>query len=129
MKGSDKLNGKIYKNGSTHRCLINNNDQDPFFIAHDFSIKKGYITFSETDHEKKIGVVYELQKATDQSTLLTVHTFLEANIFKRVAFSLFFKNKITKSTQESLQNLGMYCQKIRNLEKDLESQVLLSKLG
>jgi hypothetical protein len=129
LKGSDKLNGKIYKNGSTHRCLINNKDNDPFFIAHDFKIDNDRIVFSETDHEQKIGVVYELQKIDSQSTLLTVHTFLEANILKRVVFSLLFKNKIAKSSQESFQNLSVYCQKILNSEQELESQVVLAKIG
>lgn len=129
LNGSDKLNGKIYKNGSTHRCLINNNDRDPFFIAHDFKIGNERIVFSETDHEQRIGVVYELQKINAESTLLTAYTFLEANILKRVIFSLLFKKKITKSSQESLENLSIYCQTILTSEQDLKSQVVLANIG
>lgn len=129
LKGSDKLNSKIYKNGSTHRCLINNKDTDPFFIAHDFKIDNDRIVFSETDHEQKIGVVFELQKVDSNSTSLTAYTFLEANVLKRFIFSLLFKNKIDKSSQESFQNLSVYCQKILTSEQELESKVILAQIG
>ncbi|MDX1479435.1 MAG: DUF2652 domain-containing protein, partial [Saprospiraceae bacterium] len=34
IKDSDKLTGKIVREGSTHRCLVTDTEKDPFFYSH-----------------------------------------------------------------------------------------------
>ena len=125
LKGSDQLNSKISRNGSTHRCLINNNKNDPFFVAHDFNVTTDYIVFTETDHEKKISVVFSLKKLTSTTTLLKTHNFLDVGFFKFTLFSLLFKKKILKNVKKSMSNLEQYCKTLTESGKLPKSQIVL----
>jgi len=125
IKDSDQLNGKISKNGSTHRCLINGNEKDPFFISHDFNVSKDYVVFSETEKSRGVTVVYALQKIDSYTTDLTVQTYLEANFIKKLVFKLIFKNKIASDAEKSLVNLNQYCRTLMKNNSLPESQIVL----
>jgi hypothetical protein len=126
IKNSDQLNGKISKNGSTHRCLINGNSDDPFFIAHDFNVSKDYIVFSETEKSRGVTVVYALQKIDSHTTELTVQTYLEANFIRKLIFKLIFKNKIASDAEKSLEKLNEYCKTLIKTDVIPDSQIVIS---
>lgn len=125
IKGSDQLNGKISKNGSTHRCLINDNASDPFFVAHNFNATKDYIVFTETDYDKKVSVVFTLKKLSTNTTLLKTHTFLDVGILKLTLFSLLLKKKFMKNAKESYANLDRYCKILTESGKLPQAQIVL----
>ncbi|WP_369409890.1 DUF2652 domain-containing protein [Wocania arenilitoris] len=62
VKGSDKTNGKIAKNGSTHRCIMNEDENDPFLTSHNFKITKDLITWIDTNHTGKSDLIITLQR-------------------------------------------------------------------
>lgn len=125
IKDSDQLNSKISRNGSTHRCLINNNSSDPFFVAHNFNATKDYIVFTETDHKKGISVVFSLKSLGPDATKIESHTYLEIGFLKLLLFKLIFKNKFVKNTEESFTNLDRYCKILVKSNKNPQSQIVL----
>ena len=125
IKGSDQLNGKISRNGSTHRCLINDNKNDPFFVAHDFNATKDYVVFTETDKDKGVSVVISLKRLEGNLTQMKTSTFLEGGIIKRIFFSIFFKNKFSKNGTESAINLEKYCKTLLEKNEAPKSQIVL----
>ncbi|MFY0650881.1 MAG: DUF2652 domain-containing protein [Cyclobacteriaceae bacterium] len=127
LHGSDELNGKISRNGSTHRCIVNSNGSDPFFIAHDFEIQDGKIVFSETDGEKGISIVYTLKELNQDKTELLIYTYLKAGFLKRSLFKLFIKSKILRDNQKSLNNLNNYCQNLLKTDKLPNVQIVLTR--
>lgn len=126
LRDSDLLNGKITKTGSTHRCLINDDKNDPFFVAHNFQIKKNYVAFSETDKLKGITIVYSLERIGENRTQLIFNTFLKVSGLKRFLFKMFFKKKILADSNKSMLNLLEYCHKIMRKNRQAENQIILS---
>ena len=126
LKGSDQLNSKISKNGSTHRCVINNNKNDPFFTAHDFNATKDYVVFTETDSKKGISVVYSLTRLGDNLTEMKSSTFLKSGIIKKTIFSVFLKKKFLKDAENSAKNLEHHCKEILAKRQSLTSKILLA---
>lgn len=125
IKDSDQLNSKISRNGSTHRCLINDNSSDPFFVAHDFKTTKDYIVFTETDHKKGISIVISLRSLGPDSTQIKNHTYLDVGILKLLLFKLFLKKKFAKNAEESFINLDRYCKILVKSNKSPQSQIVL----
>ena len=124
IKDSDHLNSKITRNGSTHRCLINNNSNDPFFAAHDFDITNNRIIFSETDKKKGISIIHELEKVDETTTLIKTHTLIKSNIFVELFFKLFLKNRFIKSSEILRSRLEVYCQELLRDDMRANSEIL-----
>lgn len=127
LKDSDQLNGKISRNGSTHRCLINDDKSDPFFITHDFHSESGFVVFTETDHEKGISIVYSLRSKGPQSTEMESHSFIKGGAFNRLIFNILFKKRLLKNGEASEDNLNEYCKDLFQNDKPHSSQVVLEK--
>lgn len=126
LKGSDQLNSKISRNGSTHRCVINNSKNDPFFIAHDFNTSKDYVVFTETDSSKGVSVVFSLKKVEENTTLLETRTFLEGGFIKQTIFSLLLKKRFARDAQCSALNLEKYCKILVEKDELPKSQIVLT---
>ena len=129
IKDSDHLNGKIAHNGSTHRCLINDNKNDPFFVAHDFQTSLDRVVFTETDSNVGVSEVFELLRTGPNSTRLQTHLFLKGNFIKPILFQLFFKKRLTKGKKEMNDNINKYCQDLIRNGNSPDSQVVLNKQG
>jgi len=125
LKGSDKLNGIITRNGSTHRCVINGNNSDPYFYTHDFEKENDLIRFTESDHKKGISNVYNLQAIGGEITRMTIYTFMKPNALKKWVYVKFFKPKFTKINIKNYQNLNSYCNELMSKHKVHESQIIL----
>jgi len=126
IKGSDKLNGKISRNGSTHRCLINDNKYDPYFVAHDFKSSTGKIVFSETDLRVGVSIVYELTMVDLATTKIRTHSFVSGKYLKPLIFSLFFKKKFEKAGKESNAKLSDYCLNLLSEGLTPKTQIVLN---
>lgn len=125
LKGSDQLNSKISHNGSTHRCLINNNSNDPFFVAHDFKATKEYVVFTETDQKNGVSVFFSLKSLGPSSTGIKNYSYVEAGFLKLFFFKIFLKNKILKNVKKSFVNLGTYCTNLLQSGEKPPSQIVL----
>ena len=125
IKDSDKLNGKILQNGSTHRCLINDNKNDPFFVAHDFQSSQDRVVFTETDSRVGVSEVFELSRSGPNATRLQTHTFLAGNFLRLLVFRLFFKHKLIIARREINDNLNKYCKDLLLTGTAPKSQVVL----
>lgn len=122
---SDMLNHKITQNGSTHRCVINRDENDPFFVAHDYTFDKNKITFAETSHKNKITSVYTLKAVATNKTQLEVIAFTEPNFFRQIIFNLFFKKKILKATVQTFINFNELCKKMVLEDREHPNQIVL----
>lgn len=108
LKDSDRLNHKIIQPGSTHRCVINNNEKDPFIVTHDFKISRDLITFTDTNNQGIVTVCL-LRRIDHQRTHTELKFFMKPNFIKKTLFNLFMKKKFVKELNESLDNLDTYC--------------------
>jgi hypothetical protein len=126
IKDSDKLNGKISRNGSTHRCLINDNKFDPFFVAHDFNNSAGRIVFTETDLRVGISVIYELTMVDSETTKLCTHTFVSGKYLKPLIFNLFLKRRFEVAGRESNTMLNNYCLELLREGLTPKTQIVLN---
>ena len=109
IKDSDHLNGAISRSGSTHRCLINDNKSDPYFVAHDFQSTVDRVVFTETDYNVGYSEVYELSSIGPKSTRLHTYSFVKGVFLRPLVFRLFFKRKIIRARKEVNNNLNEYC--------------------
>jgi hypothetical protein len=126
IKDSDHLNGAITHNGSTHRCLINDNKNDPFIVAHDFKAAPDRIVFTETDSNIGFSEVFELSSTASKSTRLQTHTFLEGKYLKPLIFSLFFKKNLIEGKTEQNNKLNEYCKKLVLEGQAPKTQIVLN---
>ena len=115
VKGSDKTNGMITKNGSTHRCIMNGDDSDPFLTSHSFKITKDLITWVDTNHAGKSDLVITLTRIGNRITRINLTVFQKLNPIKKILFNLFKKKEFAQFYGGSLEKLNDYCQ---NLEKE-----------
>ncbi len=128
IKDSDHLNGAITHNGSTHRCLINDNKNDPFIVAHDFKTAPDRIVFTETNSNIGFSEVYELSSTEANSTRLQTHTFVEGKYLKPLIFRLFFRKKFIESKAEQNNKLNEYCKKLVLEGQAPKTQIVLNKV-
>jgi len=125
VKDSDHLNSKISRNGATHRCLINDNKNDPFIVTHDFQTTPDRVVFTESNINVGYSEVFELSRFGSDATKMQSHAFLEGNFFKALIFKLFYKSKILEGKKELSDNLNKYCQDLLLTGKAPKSQVVL----
>ena len=122
---SDMLNHKIAQNGSTHKCVINRDENDPLFVAHDYSFSKNKITFVESSHKNNITNIYTLTALSKNQTKIETVIFTKPNFFKVLIFNLFFKKKIQKNSKQTLLNLNELCKKMISENRQNPNQIVL----
>ena len=125
IKDSDHLNGAIAHNGSSHRCLINDNKNDPFIVAHDFKAVPDNIVFTETNSKVGLSEVFELSSTESKSTHIHTHSFLRGKYIKPLIFNLFFKKSLLDSKTEQNAKLNEYCKKLLHTGQDPKTQIVL----
>ena len=125
LKDSAELNGAITKNGSTHRCVINGNNKDPFVISHSFDSQNQSVTWSETDVQNDIEVVLRLDRIDENRTLLTQELFVDKNPFVRFFLKHVFGAKLRKNSKIAHQNLDEYFAKLQSEQSQHHTQVVL----
>ncbi len=112
IKASDHLNGAVARNGSTHRCLINDNSRDPFLVAHDFKLSHDRMVFTETDEKVGFSIVNELLALTPETTSLITNTFVRGKYLLPIFFKLFVKRKLIAGAAESNKRINDYCKNL-----------------
>ena len=125
IKASDHLNGAIAHNGSSHRCLINDNKNDPFLVAHDFKAVSDHIVFTETDTNIGFSEVYELNSTESKFTSIRIYSFVEGKFLKPLVFALVFKKKFILNRKEFKNKLNDYCKKLLHEGKAPKTQIVL----
>jgi len=115
VKDSDKTNGMITKNGSTHRCIMNGDENDPFFTSHSFKVNRDLITWIDTNHTWKFDLVFTIRRIGNSLTRINLSVFQRQNLIRKIRFNLFKKKGFVQFYSGSLKKLNEYCQ---NLEKD-----------
>jgi len=125
IKASDHLNGAIAHNGSSHRCLINDNKNDPFLVAHDFKAARDHIVFTETDLNIGFSEVYELNSTESKHTRIRIFSFVEGKFLKPLVFALVFKKKFILNRKEFKDKLNDYCKNLLLEGKSPTTQIVL----
>jgi uncharacterized protein YndB with AHSA1/START domain len=125
LKRSDTLNSKIARNGSTHRCVIKEDESDPFFVSHNFQVGKDLITFTETNQKEGYCTVFTLLRIGREATRLQKHDFLKQHWLKELFFNLFMKKKLAQLTKASCIRLNTYCKELVKEGKQHPAGILL----
>ena len=125
LKDSDQLNSRITQNGSTHRCVINENERDPFLVTHSFRVQPDLVAFTDTDQRFGLETVYTLQSIDSDSTRLEMVHFLKRNVFKEFIVGLFFLRKLKRLLLESMDNLKTKCEYMCASGEVHTSQIIL----
>ena len=84
VSSSDKLNSRIPQHGSTHRCVMNGDESDPFFISHNFETSSELITFTDTNHKDGLVFVYTLRRIGTAVTRAEHHIFMKLHVIKEL---------------------------------------------
>lgn len=127
LKGSDRLSHAIAQTGSTHRCIINGNERDPFFVSHNFEIDPDKVTFVESDHREGLSMVYFLQRLGRELTRVELHILIKPHWLKLLVINLFVKKKLYRINKENIANLNTYCKKLVDQEKEHPRRIVLPK--
>jgi hypothetical protein len=109
LSASGELNGKITKNGSTHRCVMSGTDNDPFFISHRFKMAQEVITWVETDHKAKWNVVIKLERIGKQLTRVYYTFFVKSDLISRMKFKYKVKKPMAAWVSGNFKTLNEYC--------------------
>jgi hypothetical protein len=125
VKDSDKTNGKITKNGSTHRCIMNGDENDPFFTSHSFKISRDLITWTDTNHTWNFNLVITLRRIGNRITRINLTVLQRQNPIKKIYYNLFKKKGFVQFFNSSLKNLNEYCQDLESEGRGHSSGILL----
>lgn len=129
LVGSDQLNSKIARHGATHRCVINDNDRDPFFVSHGFRYRDDCITFSETSENKGITTVWVLETLDDSRTRMSVHQFIKRNLFKEFVIRVFLKKRLLRDTASNLDRFNALCKEKLEAGAGHTAQIVLQPVA
>lgn len=124
LVGSDRLNSKITRNGSTHRCVMKGDEGDPFFVSHNFQRGKDFITFTDTATKQGFCTVFTLRRIGNQVTRLQLHYFVKRNPFKEVLFKLLMRKKVARDAEASCAKLETYCKDLLRAGRQHPAQIL-----
>ena len=124
LKDVDEVNHKIAQNGSTHRCVINENDKDPFFHTHDFKFDRNKITFLESDEVNNISTVWVLTRQEDH-TLIEFNNYMKPNFIKKLLFRIFLKKKLIATMERTMENLNNYCKTLVSEGRRHTNEIIL----
>lgn len=125
LQGSDRHNGRITRNGSTHRCIVKDQEDDPFYVTHAFEVGDDLVTFTDTNQRDGMCNVYILRRLAEKVTRLEVHTFMEQKLLKLAFFRLFMKRQYSQIVRHSHENLKAYCKELSVAGKAAPAGVLL----
>lgn len=125
VKGSDQLKSKITQDGSTHRCIMEANDKNPFFISHSFDVDPDKITWIETEPRFKMNQIFTLQRIGPELTRVSQTTFIKANAFMKMIFDLFMKKKRVKEGRESMDRLSAICVELHGSGSQHANRIML----
>jgi len=124
---NDKQNNDIFHNGSAHRCIVGRGEDDPVFVAHDYSFGQNKITFVESDHKDGVSFVWTLIETHERATKILISIVVRPNFLKVLLFNLFMKKKIAKDMQESWLILNAYCEQLINENKRHSHEIVTPK--
>jgi len=125
LKGSDRLNHAITQAGSTHRCIINENERDPFFVSHSFELDPDKVTFVESDRREGLSMVYVLQRVSRELTRVELHILMKPHWLKVLVIDLFFKKKLYRINEQSIANFSAYCKKLVDQQSEHPRRIVL----
>jgi len=125
VKDSDKTNGMIARNGSTHRCIMNDDENDPFFTSHGFKINRDLITWIDTNHTWKFDLVFTIRRIGNSLTRVNLAVFQRQNPIRKIRFNLFKKKGFVQFYSGSLKKLNEYCQDLEKEGREHSSGILL----
>lgn len=125
LQGSDKLNHKIAQTGSTHRCIINQNEADPFFVAHRFDFNQNKITFVESNHRDQYDNVFSMVAISKGITRFQLSTFGKMNFIQKLRFRLFKKKMYDEMNEKVWNDFKEYCEQLVQESKSHRSQIIL----
>ena len=124
-KNNQSHNSKITKNGSTHRCIMNGDDSDPFITSHNFKITKDLITWIDTNHTWKSDLIITLQRIGNKMTRINMVVMQRQNLIQRMIYNTFKKKGIAQFFEGSLIKLNTYCKELQSEGRDHTSRLLL----
>jgi len=125
IKDSTELSGAITHEGSTHRCVINGTDSDPFQVSHDFEASKGVVTWVDSDIIHHIDNVIQLEKIAPAQTKVTMIAYANFGWIKTFFAKLFIARKFKSGNDKSLASLNTYLEKLVSKGEGHSSQVVL----
>ncbi len=125
LTGSDGLNGKITKTGSTHTCVMSGTPDDPSFVSHKFDISNDVVTWVESDHRAKWDVVIRLQRIGRQLTRAQYTFFIRPNLIQRLLFKYKTKKMLGGWVAGNLITLDAYCKQLIEDGKEHPNQITL----
>ncbi|MBO3699096.1 DUF2652 domain-containing protein [Roseivirga sp. E12] len=125
VKASDRTNGNITKNGSTHRCVMNGDESDPFLTSHSFEINKDLITWTDTNHTANFNLVISLQRIGNRLTRTNLTVLQKQNPIKRILYNMFKKDRFAQFYGGSLKKLDEYCLGLEKKGEKHSSGILL----
>jgi len=109
VKDSDKLNSLITRNGSSHRCIMNEDGSGPFFVSHDFKVSPDFITWTDTFQEQNFSLVFSFRRIGKQLTRTLLTVLDKRNFWQRLKYRLLEKKKQSMFFESSLHKLNEYC--------------------
>lgn len=122
---SDKTNGHITKNGSTHRCVMSGDDSDPYFTSHGFEISKDQIIWTDTNHTWNFDLVMTLRRIENEKTQFNISIFQKQNLIQKILFKYSKKKKLAGFYSGSLQKLNEYYQGLKAKGEGHSVRILL----
>jgi len=125
VTASDKTNGKIIKNGSTHRCIMNGDENDPFLTSHSFKIAKDVITWTDTNHAEKSNLVITLRRIGNSITRMYITVLQRQNPIQKILYNLIKKKGVVQFFSGSLIKLNEYCQDLEKNGRGHSTSILL----
>ena len=125
IKDSDMLNGKITRNGSTHRCVIKRDESDPFMITHNFQTGKDYIAFTDSNQKKGIDTVFTLRRIGPTVTRLEIYYLMKKSIIKELIINLFMKKKLKDNLAKSCDKLNGMCKELATEGRQHPAKIIL----
>ena len=125
IKDSTEVNHAITGEGTSHRCVIDNGPNDPFFRSHSFEVERNEVTWVESSENVGTNQITKIARVSPTTTRLTQTAFFKAGHIKMLVINLFFKKKILKQAREGLNGLKEYCETLAKEGKWHDSRVIL----
>jgi len=125
LKDTDQLNSRITRNGSTHRCVINSNAKDPFFVTHSVESTPDLVAFKETDHRFGLESIFVLKRVAAATTEVEITYLLKSNFFKEMLLRMFFKRTLLRNLKKSGDRLNAYCGQLEREGRQPLAQIVL----
>ena len=127
LKDVDRLNSKLSQHGSMHRCVINDNDSDPFLVSHSFKMNRDVITFVESEHNMKLNIFYTLRRVGKELTRIERVDCFKNGFLNRLIFILRKKKGFKAWIDGMMNNLKDYCEKLVRENKTHITEIVLPK--